>query len=291
MVCMNSPTPKVSLITVNYRMPHFIRHLLAGFEAAAPTFEYEYLLVDGDSRDGAVEMVRERFPWVRLFPLTSNVGFGKANNHGFREARGRYFMLCNPDLTILPGELEKWVEWMDAHPDVGISGPRVMNPDGSDQDSCYHFPSPWTPIFRRTPLGKTPWGKRHNERYLMREMDRTRSQDVDWVLGAAMLIRREVIEKIGPFDERFFMYFEDADLCRRAWEAGFRVTYTPVARLLHYHRRQSSTRHLWQLLNNRVARIHLVSGVKYFLKYLGKPHPRLSHAQQHPKLPDPASRP
>ncbi len=288
---MNDTLPLVTLITVNYRTPHFIRHLLAGVEDVALAFPYEYILVDNGSRDGTVDMVRSRFPWVRVIDAGVNHGFGKANNIGIREGRGRYFLLCNPDLTFLPGELEKWIAWMDAHPEIGISGPRLMNPDGTDQDSCYRFPGLWTPIFRRTPLGKTPWGKRHNERYLMRGMDRTQEQDVDWVLGASMLIRREVIDKIGAFDERFFMYFEDADLCRRAWHSGFRVAFTPVARVLHYHQRQSQTRHVWEALKNPVARIHLVSGVKYFLKHFGTPDPRLSHAQQHPKLPDAASRP
>lgn len=271
---MNDSSPLVSLITVNYRMLHFIRHLLRGVEEAKLAFPHEYLLVDSGSNDGCIEMVREQFPWVKTFAEPENVGFGKGNNIAIREAKGKYIMLCNPDLTILPGELEKWVDWMEAHPTVGISGPRVINPDGTDQDSCYHFPLPWTPILRRTPLGRFGVAQRHLDTYLMRSMDRDREQEVDWVLGAAMLIRRDVLNAIGVFDERFFLYFEDADLCRRTWEAGYSVTYTPVARIVHYHRRQSQTRHVWQVLQNPVTRVHIASAIKYFLKYLGKPHPR-----------------
>ncbi len=268
-------TPLVSFVTVNYRMREYIRHLLSGIEGARVSFPFEYLLVDNASGDGVLEMVSGRFPWATPVAADGNAGFGAGNNFAIRRARGKYVMLLNPDLTVFPGEIERWVEWMDRHPDVGISGPRVVNPDGTDQDSCYRFPGLFTPLLRRTVLGKTPWGKRSNDRYVMKEMDRTREQDVDWVLGAAMLIRREVFDRIGDFDARFFMYFEDADLCRRAWENGWRVTYTPVARFVHYHQRQSRTRYVWHAVTNRLTRIHIASGVKYFLKYFRQPNPRI----------------
>lgn len=267
--------PLVSFITVNYRMREYIRHLLTGFVDARIGFPFEYFLVDNASGDGVLDLVGERFPWATPVAAHGNIGFGAGNNCGIRRARGKYVMLLNPDLTILPSEIDRWVAWMEAHPDVGISGPRVVNPDGTDQDSCYRFPGLFTPLMRRTILGKTPWGRASNERYLMKEMDRAREQDVDWVLGAAMLIRREVFDRTGDFDPRFFMYFEDADLCRRAWEAGWRVTYTPEARMMHYHQRQSRTRYVWHTVTNRLTRIHIASGVKYFLKYCGKTNPRI----------------
>ena len=117
--------------------------------------------------------------------------------------------------------------------------------------------------------------------YLMKNMDRTREQDVDWVMGSALLIRRELLDRIGPFDERFFMYFEDTDLCRRAWHAGASVTYTPAARLIHYHHRQSRTRYFWEALTNRLARVHIVSGFKYFIKYYKNPNP---HTERPPAM-------
>jgi hypothetical protein len=221
-------------------------------------------------------MVRERFSWAQAIQAPRNEGFGAGNNVGLRLARGRYVILLNPDLTVFPGEMEKWIKWMEDHPDVGISGPRVVNPDGTDQDSCYRFPGLLTPMYRRTFLGRLPWGRRHVDRYLMKGMDRARDQDVDWVLGAAMCIRRDLLDRIGHFDPRYFMYFEDADLCRRAWAAGARVTYTPVARFVHYHQRQSKTRYFWQAVTNPLARAHVVSGVKYFLKYRRSPNPRPS---------------
>lgn len=272
---MNSA--RVSIITVNYNKPHFIRHLLKGLEAARPALDFEYFVVDNASSDGSVTMIAEQFSWVKLIRSDKNLGFGGGNNLALRQAQGEYIFLCNPDLTLFPGELEKWVKAMDEHPDVGISSPRVLNPDGTDQISCYRFPTLFTPLLRRTFLGQLPYAREAVAGYTMSDMDRERAQDVDWVFGAAVLIRRDLLAKIGFFDERFFMYFEDADLCRRAWEAGSRVSYLPVSKVMHYHQRDSRVRKTLEflaLLTNSLARAHFLSGLKYFLKYFRKPNPR-----------------
>jgi len=266
--------PLVTFITVNYKTPHHIRHLLKGVEEAEFEFPYEYILVDNNSGDETISMVHQRYPWVRTIESKANVGYGAGNNLALNEARGKYLLLCNPDLTIFPGEVEAWIEWMEARTDVAISGPRILNPDGTDQESCYRFPSIVTPVFRRTILGRLPIAKKSINHYTMKEMDRAVEQDVDWVLGAAMLIRRDALEKIGAFDERFFMYFEEADICRRAWTQGFRVSYTPVARFMHYHARESRIRFPWEFVSNKLARIHVISGLKYFIKHFGTSSPR-----------------
>ena len=266
--------PKVSFVTVNYKMPHFVRHLLQGVEGARLPFEFEYFLVDNASEDGVLQMAAERFPWVKTAAMDRNGGFGAGNNRVLPETQGEYVVLMNPDTVVFPGELEAWIDWMDRHPDVGASGPRVLNPDGSDQNTACRFPTLLTPVYRRTILGKTPWGKKNLSRYLMEDMDRAAEQDVDWVQGSALCIRRSVLEQIGHFDERFFMYFEDADLCRRVWKAGFRVAYVPQARIVHYHGRGSMIRYPWQLVTNRLTRVHVMSGLKYFLKYRGEKSPQ-----------------
>jgi len=266
--------PLVSIVTVNYKMPHAIRNLLSGVEQARFSIPFEYFVVDNASGDGCVDMVRERFPWATAIASPSNVGFGAGNNLAFSQASGKYILLFNPDLVVLPGETEKLVAWMEAHPDVGICGPRLLNPDQSLQVSRFTFHELWTPVYRRTFLGKLPWARKQLAQYFMAEAVSDEPREVDWILGAAMLIRRDLFERLGGFDERFFMYFEEEDLCRRAWLAGSKVAYAPVATFLHYYGRASQTRHAWELLTNRLARIHAASGIKYFLKYLGEPHPR-----------------
>lgn len=272
---MDAPrTPLVTFVTVNYKTPNLIRQLLKGVEEANFQFPFEYILVDNASGDGTVEMVRERFPWVRVIESPKNVGYGAGNNLALAEAQGEYVMLFNPDLTVFPNEVESWIEWMHARPEIGISGPRILNPDGTDQESCYRFPNLLTPVLRRTFIGRLPAARKSLDRYIMKDMDRHVEQDVDWVLGAAMLIRKTVLDRIGHFDERFFMYFEEADICRRAWSSGHRVTYAPVSRFMHYHGRESRIRFPWEFVTNKLARIHLASGLKYFLKHIGSPNPR-----------------
>ncbi len=274
--------PLVSCVVVNFKMVNFLRHLLQSIQDAPPSFSYEFLLVDNASQDGIAEVVRTSFPWVHLIESPTNVGLGAGANLALAHAQGKFILFLNPDLRIEPGELEKWIAWMEEHPDVGISGPRLLNVDGTDQESCYRFPSLLIPVYRRTLLGKTPWGKRAVDRYSMKDLDRTQEHDLDWVLGAALLIRRDLLDKIGRFDERFFLYFEDSDLCRRAWLAGARVVYTPVAKIMHYYQRDSrKVKNFWLSFLNPITRIHIVSGIKYFLKYFGQPNPRETFRAKH----------
>lgn len=265
---------KVTFVTVCYRTPGLIRQLLRGFEMARPSFPHEYLLIDNAPGDGTGAMVRERFPWVTVIDSPRNVGFGAGHNLAFSIANGEYIMLINPDLTLFAGEMEKLVAFADAHPGHGLIGPELLNPDRTHQHSFHRFPSLFIPVYRRTILGRAPWGRRAISRYLMDDADPNVIQDVDGLFGAAILIRRRALKEIGYFDERFFMYFEDVDLCRRAWEQNWKVCYAPVASFVHYHQRESVVKRPWDLLFNRTAREHIKSALKYFWKYRTKPHPR-----------------
>ncbi len=269
-----SSTPKVSFVTVCYKTPHLVRLLLRGIEAANFSFPFEYFLVDNGG-DGTADMVRERFPWVRVIDPGENVGFAKGNNLAFREAKGEYVMLVNPDLTIFPGEMERLLEHADRRSDVGVFGPRLENPDGSRQETCTRYPRPFIPIYNRTFLGRTPWGKRALHAFLMRDVPHDEPHDVESIYGAAILFRRAALESIGYLDERFFMYYEDVDFCRRAWKNGWCVSYVPHVRFTHYHQRESMIRYPWEVFTNRLVRIHIASGVRYFLKYRGEALPQI----------------
>lgn len=264
---------KVSFVTVCFKTPHLIRNLLKGVEAAKFGFPFEYVLVDNGG-DGTADMVRERYPWARVISGHGNVGFGAGNNIGMREAAGEYVMLVNPDLSIFPGEMEKLLAYADAHPDIGFVGPRLLNPNGTVQKNANRFPTPLIPLYRRTALGSTRRGQQAVSWYFMEDADLSRPIDVDGVFGAAILMRRRALDEIGLFDERYWMYFEDIDMCRRAWEKGWRVTYYPDVRIVHYLQRESRVEWPWQALTNRVTRAHIASAVKYFWKYRGQPLPR-----------------
>ncbi len=270
------PDPKVSFVTVCYRTPGLIRMLLKGIEAANLKFPFEYFLVNNAPDDGTSQMVKERFPWVKVIDAPRNVGFGAGNNFALKRARGAYVMLLNPDLTIFPDELEKLVKFMDEHQDVAFSGPILLNPDGTRQDSCYRFPTPMYALYRRSFLGRTPAGRRYVHHFLMRDVQLDeRPLEVDVLMGSAIMMRRTALNEIGLFDENFFMYLEEMDICRRAWEKRWRVAYVPQAKLVHYHQRESHIDWPWHLITNRPARAHIVSALYYFRKYWRKPHPHL----------------
>ncbi|MBI4133081.1 glycosyltransferase family 2 protein [Candidatus Uhrbacteria bacterium] len=264
----------LSIILLNYKSRGLLRQCLRGILRAPPHATYEIIVVDNASGDGTPAMVAREFPDVRCIASSVNTGFGPGNNIGIRASRGRYVLVMNPDVVVLGDALEELVSYMDLHPDIGICGPQLVNPDGSIQYSCYRFPTPMIPMYRRTPLGNFAFARRAVGDYLMRDWDHRDEREVDWLLGACIVLRRSMLDAIGLFDEQFFLYFEDTDLCRRAWEAGHRVVYNPSVHLVHYHKRESAGSFM-QIFTNKVTRVHIASGIKYFQKYWGKPLPRV----------------
>jgi hypothetical protein len=194
----------------------------------------EVIVVDNASRiDDSVEAVRRDYPWVHLIENPTNIGFSAGNNVGLRSARGRYILFLNPDTVVHTGAFDRLVEWMDAHPKVGAAGPKLLNEDGSLQSSCRAFPSFGAGLFRNTLLGRlfpnNPWSRS----YLMQDFRHDQENAVDWLSGSALLVRREAIEQAGPWDESYFMYCEDVDLCYRLKQTGWDRYYVPEATITH----------------------------------------------------------
>jgi GT2 family glycosyltransferase len=266
----------LSIIIVNYRERGFLRQCLKGIAAAKLALTYEIIVVDNGSNDGSAQMVRDFFPNAILETLPHNRGLAVGNNIGIRRSQGRDLLFLNADIAMFPGVLEKLVSFLDAHPDVGMVAPKLLNPDRSVQTSCYRFPSLLVPVLRRTPLGKLPIAKKLLRRYLMLDWDHKKNQSVEWVLGGCMLVRKSAIEKVGLMDERFFVYFEDTDWCRRFWAAGLKVIYFANAWLIHYHRRMSAESPGMAGIFQKVTRIHIQSALKYFRKYRHLPTPTIT---------------
>jgi hypothetical protein len=225
-------------------------------------------------------MIKTDFPEVIFIPSEKNLGYAGGNNLGLQKAKGKYLMILNPDILILTNEMERMIHYLDLHPEVGLLGPKLINPDGTLQYSCYRFPTFFTPFYRRTFLGKLPWFKDKVKKYLMMDWDHQENREVDWLLGGCFLVRKTAMERVGLMDERFFMYFDDVDFCRRFWEANFRVVYFAQAEVVHYHQRTSAEN--WWLfgLFSRVSREHIKSWLKYFAKYAGAKNPRLKYDQK-----------
>ncbi|MDX2065709.1 MAG: glycosyltransferase family 2 protein [Fimbriimonadaceae bacterium] len=209
------------------------RACLASLHAARHEADFEVIVIDNNSEDGSADMVADEFPWVVLHRMSRNLGFTGGHNFALEQRRGQDAFLLNSDTVVHPGALARLVEFAHANPDCGILGPKLLNPDGSLQPSCRRFPNPIAALFRNTPLGRLFPNNPFTRTYLMEDFDHREARDVDWISGAAMYVRGELIERIGAFDPAYFMYCEDVDWCWRAWKAGFRVAYVPDSVITH----------------------------------------------------------
>lgn len=284
----------LSIVILNYKQKGLVKQCIKGIVLAKPQLDYEIIVVDNNSNDGCLAMVESMFkpevvndptqprlplppsliiPKIVTIAAKSNDGFAVGNNLGIAAAQGKYVMILNPDIAVVPGAIEEMKKYLDDHADVGMLGPKLINPDGSVQYSCRRFPNFLTPLFRRTILGNLKMARKWVGSYLMQDFNHKTSRDVDWLFGACLFVRKSVLDQVGSFDEHFFMYFEDLDLCRRFWAAGYRVVYVVNTEMVHYHSRLSAQRSGVLGVLNRGGRIHLISGLKYFFKYWRQPLP------------------
>ena len=233
----------LSVVIVNYNVRDMLRDCLRSLEPDLRVLCGEVWVVDNASADGSAEMVAEEFPGVRLIRNARNRGYAAANNQAISAARGRYVLTLNPDTKLPPGALLACLAEMDAHPDIGALGPKLVRADGSLDRACRRsFPSPEVAFFRLTGLTKLLPNHPRVARYNLLHVDPDTPLDVDSVCGAFMLIRREVVEQVGMFDETFRMYGEDLDWAYRIKAAGWRIRYHPSVVVLHYKGQSSRQR-------------------------------------------------
>lgn len=260
---LGSSQPVVlSIVIVHYRAPNDLEVCLRSLAEARIAVPHEVCIIDNRSEDGAVEMVRRRFPTVKIIVNQENVGFGRAINQAFRQTSGGYVLVLNPDIIVRPGAIERLCRYLDAQATVALCAPKLLNPDGTLQYSCRTDYTLGVYLFRRTPLGGWFPGHRILRDHLMRGWNHETVRDVDWVLGAAFMLRRTAFSADGVMDERFFLYFEDVDLCVRLRRAGWRVVYLPESVMVHAHQRASAGG-----LLARARREHLKSWLKFEWKH------------------------
>lgn len=260
-------SPVFSVVIVNYFSGLLTKACIQSIRRSQLQDPYEIFVVDNASKDDSGEVLTADLTGIETHFSPTNLGFAKAVNLALRETTGEFVLLLNPDIIVLKDAIEQLLQFMRAHPRVGIATGQLVNPNGTVQESVFRFYTPATILYRRTFLGRLPWARRHLQNIFLRDADLQREQSVDWVLGACMCVRRKAIEEVGPMDERFFLYFEDMDWCRRFWEKGWEVWYVPSARFAHYHKRESAQEQGLLALFHPVARTHIASGIKYFLKH------------------------
>lgn len=229
--------PAVDLVVsiVSYRTPDLLASCLRALDDERGSLDMRVSVVDNASGDGSADLVAERFPWVQLVRNARNVGFGAAHNQTLRKSatRARYLLVLNADAAPRPGSLQALVTFLDTHPDVAVVGPRLRYPDGHTQPSRRRFPSPLTLFLESTQAQRFWPDNRVLRQYYMRDRSDDQAQDVDWLVGACLCVRAEAARQIGLFDERFFLYSEELDWCRRFRTAGWRVMYYPQAEVVH----------------------------------------------------------
>jgi GT2 family glycosyltransferase len=223
----------LSVIVLNWNTLEDTRNCLNSILGQEHRHAVEVIVADNASEDGSREMVVEEFPSVQLVVHSTNLGFCAGNNGAIYATSGRYVLFLNSDTVVTDGAFDAMIEFMDAHPDIGALGPKLLNLDGSLQYSCRSFPDLGAGFFRNTPLGRLLPGNKFTKNYLMSDWDHATVRDVDWVSGAALMLRREALDQTKGFDEGFYMYCEDVDLCYRVHELGWRVTYFPFAVIYH----------------------------------------------------------
>lgn len=255
----------LSIIIVSWNVRDLLARAIECVYATTRKSSFEIIVVDNCSSDGSVAMLSGRFPQVRLIANSENVGFGRANNQGLALARGRHLLLLNPDAFVHAGTVDRLVEFMDAQPDAGSAGPRLRYEDGRLQRSVTAFPTLLTELWTTFGLDRAFPGSPVFGRYKQTFWAMDDLRPVDSLMGACLILRRAVIDRIGLFDEQFFMYSEEVDLCYRLRQAGWRNYFLPDVEATH----------IWGGSSQRVPAATFLrlfqSRVQFFRKHYSRP--------------------
>ena len=257
-------TLDMTIAIVSHRHYRFLNACLAAIynNTSSHNVRFEVVLVDNIGEPQIEQLVSTQFPQVRLIVNQERKGFSANNNQVIMPSKARYSFLLNPDTMVQPGSIETLVSFMDAHPRVGACGPRLMFPDGRLQLSCRQFPSIGSVLARRTPLRLLLRNSEVMRRYEMHDWDHGTRRSIDWLFGAAIVIRRETLEQVGGLDEDMFLFSEDVDWCLRCHQAGWDIWYVPDAVVVHDFDDVKYTRYF-----TRSRLLHYQSMSRFFRKH------------------------
>jgi GT2 family glycosyltransferase len=226
-------SPEISVVIVAWNAKRYLELCLNSLVEAPPRRSMEVFVVDNASSDGTAEMVESVYPWVKLIKSAENLGFSRGNNVAIRQCQGRYIALVNPDVIVFPRCLDALAGFLDENPKAGNVGPRVFNPDMTQQSTCRRFPTLWNNFCSATHLGSIFKGSRFFAGEHMFYFPHDRTLQVDVIVGCFSMIRRQAFDEVGLLDDGLFMYGDDVDWCRRARNAGWEVFFYPGARAIH----------------------------------------------------------
>lgn len=224
----------ISIVIVNYNVKDLLKLCIESIQRSVFEGHFKIIVVDNDSKDGSVKLLKDQFPDVKFIQNSENLGFSKANNIGFKEATGDYILILNPDTEIEPDTLQKMYELMEGDPKIGAAGCKVLNQDGSFQLACRRsFPTPWNSFCKLFGLQNLFPKSKIFSGYNLTYKSIEKEYEVDALIGAFIFCRNEVIKKTGGFDQDFFMYGEDLDFCYRIKKFGWKIIYSPRTKIIH----------------------------------------------------------
>lgn len=256
----------VSVLIVSYNTMEMTKKALSLLVASSHDIKMEVFVIDNASKDNSVEMLRNEFPNVTLMENRKNVGFGRANNQALPLITGRYVLLLNTDAFVEADTIQKTVRYMDSSPQCGILGVKLLGRDGALQPSCRFFPTPWNIFLKRTGLNRL-----FTRLQMVDDMswDHETIRDCDWVPGCYYLVRKEVIDQVGLFDPRYFLYYEEIDHCYAAKKAGWVVTYYPYSSVVHIGGESAKSEGNISKAGRQIDALNIESELLYFRKNLG----------------------
>jgi len=258
----------ISIVILNYKSKGLTLNCIKSIKEADWTgLKYEIIVVDNNSEDYLREILAWQYPEIKFIQNQKNLGMGAGNNVGIKHAQGKYIAIMNPDTLAFKDTFKILYDFMEANPEVGVVGPKQFNPDKTIQDSCFRWYNVLTPLYRRTPLGNFNFAKKDLDRFLMKDYNKDSDREVDWLLGSFLFCRAGALDQVGLFDQRFFLYFEDTDLCRRLWQKNWKVVYNPRAKIIHNHLRQSAQEPWYKFFTSQVYRTHIISWLEYLRKW------------------------
>jgi GT2 family glycosyltransferase len=261
---MDKPVATIGILT--WRSRDLLKGLLESIRRNRWEYSYEIVVVDNDSGDDTISMIEKDWPSVRLVRNPVNRGVAPARNQIFRMSEREFVIILDVDTEVHAGSLDALVRTMKEHPDAGIAGPKLVYGDGRLQHSCRPFPSPWNIAIEGAFLRDWFPRSRFVKEYTMEDWDHGELREVDWMYGAALIIRKSVLDQVGHFDEGFFYLYEDIDLCFRVKKSGIKILYDPRAVVTHFLPRERKG-----IFHERF-RIHCRSILRYLLKdYYGLP--------------------
>lgn len=256
-------------VIVTYQCDPLLEKCLEVLKDALAGIDHEIIVVMSEYKREIMEKFRADFPNVTFLPFVENLYYVRCANRGLERAKGDFVLIMNSDVFVSGEAIQGLMSFLRSNPDVGLVGPKVLYPDGSEQPSVFRFYTPFTVVCRRSFLGKTGFCRGVVDKFLYKDknFNSGKSFEVEWLSnGAGAMTKKEYVKRVGLLDERFCHYFSDVDWSRRFWENGLKVVYLPGVAFYHHHGKRSAGG-ATSLFFNKIARIHLIDGFKYFWKW------------------------